>query len=160
MNSLRTKRTNLSAIVLLATCAIFLSVTVIAENPKERPFKVKGEGIIDFGTGVSIESGECTHGGHFNNVGQWILIGDGIFYGEGVMAMANGDQLNWYSITYVTSLLIPGEEYTGEGVIIFTGGTGRFLNAIGELEYSLMGILSSDAGTGNIQYVGVGSIAY
>lgn len=117
-------------VLALMACAL-LQAAAGPKQPVERPMVLRShiENILYLGTWTwdSYETGVCTRGGKFTSEGSGTY--DPVtseFAGEGVLTTASGDQLFWSVVGG------PDGEAT-VGTISFTGGTGRFEGATGEV---------------------------
>jgi len=144
-----------------AVCAaLLLFALCVAKDFEERPFKIHGTIIatIDVrtcGTGICqsviLEDwGEATHTGRFNmNTQNLAVYANGDIIGDVILTAANGDQL---------FLQRNNHDFT------FTGGTGRFVNALGEyqIEHPPATVTWPNAYTMVVThpYEGVGTITY
>jgi len=112
----------LNIVLAFAVCAILLPMTMSAEDQVTRPFKAQSNAtqVVNLMTGDWLfeEWGEGTHTGRYTNEGSGHPG-----YGSGVLTAADGDQIFW-DVTQVGG---------NPPVVVFTGGTGRFENASGEL---------------------------
>jgi hypothetical protein len=143
-----------------------LLVGSLAVTATERPFSLNGTGvaipIIDGnGNFVGAEptgSGNATHLGMFTNTGKVSFTPDAsnpnILYpsGGGVFTAANGDKLNFVIINGALDLTTG----IGTGDFAFTGGTGRFANAAGQVS----GVIEQNIVTGAYELTMVGNIDY
>jgi hypothetical protein len=86
-----------------------------------------GEGLVGL---TVLAVGEATDLGRFTGIETVVLdLTDGTFAGTRVFVAANGDQLYADVTGGFTSAT------TAEGTLTFTGGTGRFQNATGEVDF-------------------------
>lgn len=146
----------------LGACFLLTSAIVNAGPPIERPMMIHGDiqntlSLLD-GSWVSVESGVCTHGGAYTSTGNGFMDPlQGIFWGSGVIVVANGDKLNWYvegSYDPLTN--------TTTGTIWFQGGTGRFVDAEAELPVSYSPTVEFGPGVAvfSASYVSTGTIKF
>ncbi|MCI0462916.1 MAG: hypothetical protein L0Z62_38715 [Gemmataceae bacterium] len=111
------------------------------------PWKLQAEGAVvgvNEDASFTIEwTGTSTLLGHYTATASMVVSGDGLtLSGSGSYTAANGDQL---SFTYTTHPDYPlGSQWPnpGHGTALITGGTGRFANASGGVDYS--GVLNED----------------
>ena len=143
-----------------------LLVGSLAVTATERPFSLHGTGIaipiLDAnGNFIGAEptgSGNATHLGMFTNTGRVSFTPDAsnpnilLPSGGGVFTAANGDKLN-FIIVRGTLDLTTG---IGTGDFAFTGGTGRFANATGQVS----GVIEQNVVTGAYVLTMVGNIDY
>ncbi len=133
--------------------AVIQPQVVNAKDPVTRPLKITSQyTILDFLAGLPwtfFEDGIASQFGHFNSVGKYVEA-DGGFYGVGILFTANGDQIFW--------------EQPGGNVIKFTGGTGMFQGATGEITYTVTStnFVAGPSGTTSLisTYTAVGTITY
>jgi hypothetical protein len=141
----------------LAACAIALAALGSTKNPVQRPFKISGH--VD-GTLTAVDAnyiyyeftdvGEATHMGPYVNTGTYqISQSTGLFTGSGVATADNGDTVTW---------VMAGNVITGTWTTTWTGGTGRFVGAVG----GFVGVTEpvSPAPTVSFDYTGEGTITY
>jgi hypothetical protein len=103
----------------------------------QRPFKFKGEGIftLDFNTAacpglaqLTIDgTGRATHLGNFTVNLIWCTNRADINYATGTQVAANGDELYFELLKFTV-----GEDFD-EAIYEYSGGTGRFKDARGEV---------------------------
>ena len=143
-----------------------LLVGSLAVTATERPFSLNGRGIaipiVDSnGNVVGAEptgSGNATHLGMFTNTGKVSFTPDPsnsnilLPSGGGVFTAANGDKLNFVIISGALDLTTG----IGTGDFAFTGGTGRFANATGQVS----GVIQQNVVTGAYELTMVGNIDY
>ena len=95
-----------------------------------------------------IDEGIYSHVGKFVSVGKYDEFGPD--HGFGIIFAANGDQIFWEDI--------------GGGVIVFTGGTGRFERVTGEFTFTMSEPVYVPGPSGTISmiitYTGEGTITY
>jgi hypothetical protein len=153
-------KTRRNIVQVLAVCALLLPTTLIAENPAERPFRLRGNitVVLDLSTMTweMEDYGEATHFGPYANHGSGsvedIYLADG--EGGGVNTVDNGDQVYWTL-----------EAVDGVWTVTFTGGTGRFTNAMGSflaVPGEIVYVVDPDLAqiTYTFRYTGTGTITY
>jgi hypothetical protein len=146
------------SLAVLALCALALTTFAAHRDPIHRPFKVKGELVFivsqdaaALGETVGAGEGGDSHLGKFeiNTAGSYDFE-SGDFVGEGVMTAANGDLLYF--------------KMRSLGWLQFTGGTGRFENATGELALEPTASPEQMEGDGQLivafSFTGEGTITY
>ena len=155
---------SLSIKILLVTLTLLIGS--LAVTATERPFSLNGKGIAvpiidDHGNIVGAEptgSGNATHLGMFTNTGRVNFTPDAtnpnILHptGGGVFTAANGDKLNFIILNGALDLTTG----IGTGDFGFTGGTGRFANATGQVS----GVIEQNVVTGAYELTMVGNIDY
>ena len=138
------KKTGLHARHLAFT--LLLAALTVASAPQwasaggEVPFKGSAEGaVVDTVPGplgvelTVLAEGRATHLGRFTREESLLLdVSNGAIAGTVVFTAANGDQLTGVVAGQFTSPTTVAGTYT------FTGGTGRFANASGEADFSLI----------------------
>jgi hypothetical protein len=141
-------------------------VASLAVTATERPFSASGTGIAipildSNGNVIGAEptgSGYATHLGKFTNTGKVSFTPDAsnpnILHpsGGGVFTAADGDKLNFIIVNGALDLTTG----IGTGDFAFTGGTGRFANATGQLS----GVIEQNVVTGAYELTLVGNIDY
>lgn len=123
-----------------------------AQNPVQRPLKIRADGVLSLSTNEGTEVGVVTHGGLFENNVTAVSPSELV----GVIVLANGDTRFW-TATITTTFTDPSHVIL-EGTITMTGGTGIYQGATGSIDFE---------GTGTIEgtelhytYTGEGWIAY
>lgn len=124
------------------TASLVMALTVIvglalpAFGDDWRPFRGKADEVVIIATPVGNEIqvtatgvGRATHLGRFTRLGSVIIHADGSIEGAAVFTAANGDQL------YVEIEGSPISPTTLRGTYTFTGGSGRFSTASGEVDF-------------------------
>jgi len=157
MNGKTMKKLSAIGIASLALCALGLPALASEKNPVTRPGQNHGNitAVMELATGLCDFSdwGESTHVGRYSATG-WAQMGPtGTFIaGQGTVVAANGDTLDW--------------EIDGtSGVIVWTGGTGRFEGATGGfVATDIVQQPPVDNGDGTVTlrmtYIGVGELTY
>lgn len=128
------------SLLVVFSLVIFVFLQTPGINAKDlvtRPFKISGQ-ITFFLDGSILDQGVATHLGQFDSFGTW---------SAGEYVAANGDELYWEVAGPMTFK------------IIFTGGTGRFVNATGSYDFQWTEIPGPDGGW-TFAYTGTGSITY
>jgi hypothetical protein len=122
----------------------------------ERPFHLNGAGTVIEGNIQA--TGRATHLGLWTEAGTLTFTPDPndpnrvLASGSATFTAANGDELNGV-ITEASLDLTTG---IGNGVFIFTGGTGRFAEASGSVNFTVLQNLV----TGAFEITGDGRIDY
>jgi hypothetical protein len=120
----------LFVLAILLACGLAVSATGDLQErmsepgqdlPVVKPFKMKAAGAIDLTTGEVAIGGVATHLGLFTATG-FLLPDFSIF---GTFEAANGDTLDF------TALFDTGPIGEIQAIFNFTGGTGRFADAVG-----------------------------
>jgi len=93
------------------------------ESPATRPFKLRAAGAIDLTTGGIVFGGVASHLGLYSADGS---LNPQDFSILGTIEAANGDTLEF------TGAFVIGPLGEIEAALVFTGGTGRFVDASGE----------------------------
>ena len=125
-----------------------------AQDPVTRQIKITSQyTILDFYSGLPwafYEEGVASHVGHIHSVAKYVADEETGYYGFGIMFAANGDQIFW--------------EHPGGNVVYFTGGTGQFQGATGEITCTLISseMVEGPSGTMSLvsTYIAVGTITY
>jgi hypothetical protein len=139
--------------VMLAVLPLLGSIPAAAEV---RPFHVSAAGTVL--NGALQATGRGTHLGLFTEVGTLSFAPDPndpsrvLASGEAIFTAANGDELRG-AITDASLDLTTG---IGTGEFRFTGGTGRFENASGTVEFTVLQNLI----TGAFELSGLGTIDF
>lgn len=134
-----------------------------------RPFRGSAEGVVTgliaptpehpFGGLTATWTGHSTHLGAFTRteVLYYTNAAQTEFEGEFVFTAANGDQL----FATFSGQFVPGSEpgvLLGEGSYEFTGGTGRFADASGTADFTVVAVIADGQITATVEFDG--SIAY
>ena len=146
------------SLTVVAIGALTLTMHAADRSPMNQSLKVKGALVFavsqesqSFSEAVGVGEGTSSHLGkiEINAVGSFDLEA-GDFIGEGVVTTANGDLL-YFKMRHL-------------GWMQFTGGTGRFLNATGELEIEPIPPPKQTDGDGELiiafRFKGQGTISY
>jgi hypothetical protein len=142
-------------VLAFAVFAVIQPQLLNAKNPVTRQIKIVSQyTILDFGferlPWAFYEEGIASHIGHIHSIGKYVADEETGFYGFGVMFAANGDQVFW--------------EHPGGNVVYFTGGTGRFQGATGEMTYTVTSseMVEGPSGTTSLvnTYIAEGTITY
>jgi hypothetical protein len=133
---LRTTSYRTAHFVMALAAALGFALPVSGDDPL--PFRARanetltsaepvGEGLV----GLTVAAtGEATYLGRFTGIETVVLdLADGTFVGTRVFVAANGDRLYADVEGGFTSAT------TAAGTLTFTGGTGRFCNATGEVDF-------------------------
>jgi len=141
----------------------FLLLGTIPASAVERPFALKGTGVV---TLITDESGHLigaipTGSGTATHLGQWTVSGkvaytpdnDGVLRssGDATLTAANGDKLYFK----IDGILDPVAG-VDQGHFYFVGGTGRFEGATGSTNF----VVSINPITGGFDLTAVGKINY
>jgi hypothetical protein len=133
-------------------CALTQTQVLEAKQPVTRPFHIEGQiTYLDIMGGPPysmIDEGSSSNLGKFVDVGKYDQFGPD--HGIGIVFAADGDQIFWEDI--------------GGGVIVFTGGTGRFKGVTGGFNFTVSPLVFVPGPSGTISvvftYMGEGTITY
>ena len=123
---------------------------------EERPFHLSAAGTVLNGNVQA--TGRATHLGLFTEVGTLSFVPDPndptrvLVNGSFTFTAANGDELN----AVITEASLDLTTGIGTGAVSFTGGTGRFENASGSAEFTVLQNLI----TGAFEISALGSIDF
>ena len=142
---------------------LFLLLGTIPTSAVERPFSINGSGVATLITNESgLPTGAIATGsGTATHLGQWTVTGNvtytpdsnGVLHSSGLATInaANGDKL----LFQIDGVLDPVAG-TDQGVFYFVGGTGRFKNATGSVNF----VVTINPLTGGFELTAVGKINY
>ncbi len=128
---------------------------VAAVNPQPRPFQGTLTGMVIWANGPcepwgartgSVVQGEVTHLGRTSANGSHCASADGSHALDGHMTFtaANGDQLiATYTAAQVPAPPPPPLMAVEEGMLVITGGTGRFQGATGQVPFTVRVVINS-----------------
>jgi hypothetical protein len=141
----------------------FLLLGTMPVSAAERPFAMKGTGVAPL---IVDEAGHLigatpTGSGTATHLGQWTVSGsvrytpdaDGVLHssGEGTLTAANGDR-----VYFLIAGILDPVAAIDQGIFHFAGGTGRFENATGDLNF----VVAINPLTGGFELTAVGKINY
>ncbi len=140
-----------------------LLLGTIPVSAVERPFAMKGTGVA---TLITDEAGHLigatpTGSGTATHLGQWTVTGNvsytpdanGVLHssGEATLTAANGDK-----VYFLIEGILDPVAAVDQGVFRFAGGTGRFENATGDINF----VVAINPLTGGFELTAVGKINY
>lgn len=144
----------------LKTLTLMLAILLLGSlsaAAAERPLSISGAGTLT-NDGAIIASGRATHLGLFTETGQLSFVPDPdnshliLVTGEATFTAANGDELEGV----MESAVLDVTTGIGNGVFVFTGGTGRFEGATGTVDF----VVEQNLVTGAFEINGVGTLNY
>jgi hypothetical protein len=161
------KRSNWQFLLSLAVCAV-LPLMVMAKQVIERPFKAHGHSVVAIDLSQAHPEGEfilapcwvVEERGLGTHTGWWTSQGEGTVYfdldlnpvnvtASGFITVASGEVITW--------------DQPSEGLIILTGGTGRFANVSGSFTEVFHSMVQDQVGWIvylSLEWTASGTIAY